>query len=71
MPLPFNAGLMADIAHVSARAERFAIRCQFEANSPAELQWAETLKRHARAMQKLMLEPPGSSPAAGSASPTT
>ncbi len=58
MPMRLNADLMAEIADLALRAERMFLRCQFDADTPAEIEWAEAGKRHARGLSKIVRELP-------------
>ena len=47
MPIAFNAELMADVAAVATRAARFAYKAQFDSDTPEQVAWAESVRRHA------------------------
>jgi hypothetical protein len=68
MPMRPNPDLMADIAEIAVRAERLFLRCQFDAESPQEVEWAQSGLRHARGLGKVVTEftARGAAPAAKS-----
>jgi hypothetical protein len=58
MPMKLNPELMGEIAGMAIRAERFFLRCQFDAECKAEADWAEAGRRHAKGILKIVEELP-------------
>ena len=65
MPIRPHPELLADIAEIAVRAERLFLRCQFDADGEAEIEWAKTGLRHARGLKAVVLELPTRQPAGG------